>query len=540
MAPPRGAAGSGLMSAQGGMLIGVDLGTTGLKAALYSADGAPLVERTAPTPLRWHGTGRVDQDPDAFYGAATATIAECVRSAGAEPGAVEAVAICGQMAGTMGVDAAFEPTTPYDSWLDLRCAEEVDWLERELGDSLVETSGCPAMVNHAPKIVWWRRHEPAAFDRTVAWIPPGSYVAGRLAGLRGDEAFIDTTYLHFTGLADLRAGTWSDRLTEALEVPAERLPRIVEPTELIGRLTPEAAEACGLPAGTPLAAGLGDTAAGTLGAGVVRAGQLLDLAGTASVLAGSVAEFRPDVGARTLITMRGAVPGQWVSLAYLSGGSLLGWLAGLLLGDDYVERDAAGDAVASPEGLERLAADAASVPAGADGLLFLPYLDGRILPNEPAMRGAWLGLHRRHGRAHLSRAVLEGVAFAYRRYLELLTDLHPGLTFAGARVAGGGARSATWNQLKASALGVRYTRLQRSELSCWGAALVAGAAVGAFDDLAAAAEAAAPEAGAVEPVAEDHATYVRLHAVHRAFEDAVAEPSRELERLLRDLQEVLA
>jgi xylulokinase len=413
----------------------------------------------------------------------------------------------------------------------------VDWLERELGDTLVETSGCPAMVNHAPKIIWWRRHEPAVFDRTVAWIPPGSYVAGRLAGLRGDEAFIDTTYLHFTGLADQRAGTWSDHLTEVLEVPADRLPRIVEPTEVIGRLTAEAAAACGLRAGTPVAAGLGDTAGGTLGAGVVRPGQLLDSAGTASVLAGSVAEFRPDVGARTLITMRGAVPGQWVSLAYLSGGPLLGWLAGLLYGDEYVERDAAGDAVASPQGLERLAAAAASVPAGADGLLFLPYLDGRILPSEPAMRGAWLGLQRRHARAHFSRAVLEGVAFAYRRYLNRLTELHSELTFAEARVAGGGARSATWNQLKASALGVRYTRLQRSELSCWGAALVAGAAVGTFDELAAAAEAAAPEAGVVEPVAEDHATYGRLHELHRAFEDAVAAPSRALDRLLPELQQ---
>ena len=180
------------------------------------------------------------------------------------------------------------------------------------------------------------------------------------------------------------------------------------------------------------------------------------------------------------------------------------------------------------------------MPAGADGLLFLPYLDGRILPSEPAMRGTWLGLHRRHGRAHLARAVLEGVAFAYRGYLELLAELHGDLDFAEARVAGGGARSATWNQLKASALGVRYTRLQRSELSCWGAALVAGAAVGVFDDLASAAEAGAPHAGVVEPVAADYETYVRLHAVHRAFEAAVAEPSRALDQLLTDSQEVPA
>jgi xylulokinase len=522
-----------------GMLVGVDLGTTGVKTALYARDGETLAERTAPTPLRWHGTGRVDQDPEAFYRAATTTIAACLRSAHADARDVSAVAICGQMAGTMGVDADFRPTTPYDSWLDLRCAGEVAWLERELGATLTEICGCPPMVNHLPKILWWKRHDPDTFERTVAWIPPGSYVAGRMAGISGEEAFIDATYLHFAGLADQRAGTWSERLLEAVDVPAASLPRIVEPTDLIGEVTPEAAADSGLAAGTPIAAGLGDTAAGTLGAGLVRPGRLLDIAGTAAILAGSVAEFRPDVDERTLITMRGAVPGQWVSLAYLSGGPLLGWLAGLLLGDEFVEHDPGGDAVASPAGLERLAAAAASVPAGSEGLLFLPYLDGRILPSEPSMRGAWLGLHRRHGRGHLARAVLEGVALEYRRYLDVLTGLHPDLAFSQTRVAGGGARSAVWCGLKASVLGVPYARMDRGELSCWGAALVAGAAVGVFDDLATAADAAAPHAGLIEPVAADHAVYGRLREVHRAFEDAVVEPYRALDLVLEPDAEVL-
>jgi xylulokinase len=396
------------------------------------------------------------------------------------------------------------------------------------------------MVNHLPKILWWKRHEPATFGRTVAWIPPGSYVAGRLVGLSGERAFVDATYLHFTGLADQRAGTWSERLLEALAVPRSSLPRIAEPTELIGELTGAAAADCGLAPGTPVAAGLGDTAAGTLGAGVVSPGRLLDLAGTAAVLAGSVAEFRPDVEERTLITMRSAVPGRWVSLAYLSGGPLLGWLAGLFLGDEFVEQDPGGDAVASAAGIDQLASAAAAVPAGAEGLLFLPYLDGRILPSEPAMRGAWLGLHRRHGRAHLTRAVLEGVAFEYRRYLDVLRGLHPDLEFADARVGGGGARSMLWCALKASALGVSYARLQRAELSCWGAALVAGAAVGVFEDLAAAAEAAAPHGDLIEPGAADHETYTRLYEVHRAFEDSVAAPFRALDRTLATGPEVPA
>ena len=514
------------------LLVGVDLGTTGTKTALFSSDGATLAEATAATPLHWHGTGKVDQDPEDFYRAATATIAQCVRDAGVDPRAIRAVGVCGQMAGTLGVDRHLRPTTPYDSWLDLRCAGEVERLEREHGDALVEIGGSPAMVNHGAKISWWRRNEDETFARTVAWIPPGSYVAARLAGLSGDDAFIDSTYLHFTNLADQRAGAWSQTLTAALEVPPERLARIVEPTAVIGELTAPAAAESGLSPGTPVAAGLGDTAAGTLGAGVVQPGQLLDIAGTASILAASVGEFRPDVEHRTLITMRGAVPGQWVSLAYLSGGPLLGWLANLLLGEEHVERDASGDAVASAAALELLAAEAATAPAGCDWLLFLPFLDGRLLPSEPGLRGTWLGLHRRHGRAHLARAVLEGVALEYVRYLEVLAALHPDQRFAHARVAGGGARSELWNALKASALGVPYVRLPRRELSCWGAALVAGAAVGIYGDLAAAAAAATPAGEIVEPVERDHAVYRRLAAVQRELSDAVTGPCRSLQRVL--------
>jgi xylulokinase len=511
------------------MLVGVDLGTTGTRAALYAADGTALAERTAAMPLRWSGPGRVDQDPEDFYRAAAATIAGCVADAGAAAGDVAGLAVAGQMAGTLGVGADFTPTTPYDSWLDTRCSEQVARLDRVLGDELVRTGGCPPMVNHAPKILWWQEHEPATFARTVAWIPPGGYVAGRMAGLRGGDAFVDSTYLHFTGFADQRAGTWSEALAGAVGVPLGRLPRIVAPAEVIGGLTRAAAADCGLRPGTPIAAGLGDTAAGALGAGVVRPGQLLDLAGTAAVLAASVADFRPDVAERTLITMRGAVPGQWISLAYLSGGALVGWLAGLLLGDEFVERDAGGDAVATADGLERLAAAAASVPAGSDRLLFLPYLDGRVLPSAPAMRGTWLGLHRRHGRAHLTRAVLEGVALEYMRYLGVLAALHPDVALTEARVAGGGARSAVWNQLKASALGVPYVRLGREDLSCWGSALVAGVAVGAVDDLAAAAAAGAPRTASWAPEPADRAVYARLQAAQRGFADALAEPFRALE-----------
>jgi xylulokinase len=508
------------------LLVGVDLGTTGTKTAVYNSDGKPLAEANAEVPLRWQGPGRVDQDPDDFYRSTVSTISRCLEQAGVDAGQVVALGITGQMAGVLGLSADWKPSTPYDSWLDLRCSEDVEWLERELGDDLVEKTGCPPMIDHAPKMRWWRRERPEVFAATEKWIMPGGYVAGKIAGLDPCDAFIDSTYLHFMGLAEARGGEWSGELAGAIGIPTDKLPRIVEPSTVIGHVSAEAAADCGLMEGTPVAAGLGDTAAGALGAGLVRSGQLLDVAGTAAVLAASTDEFRPDVRERTLIAMRGAIPGQWIPLSYLSGGSLLGWLREALA--------PAGEEAYEPD-FDELTAEAREVRAGAEGLLFVPHLDGRLLPNDPAMRGAWVGLHRHQRRPHLVRAVLEGVAYEYANYLQVLLELYPGLSFDETRVIGGGAHSDTWNGIKASVLGVPYVRLDREEFSCWGAALVAGHAVGLFDDLASAAERSTPERDRFEPDPEDHAAYQPLAQLYRDLLSALAGPSHRLVRLASEV-----
>lgn len=509
------------------LLIGVDLGTTGTKTAVYDSDGKPLAEANAEVPLRWQGPGRVDQDPDDFYRSTLSTISRCLERTGVDAEHVVALGITGQMAGVLGLGADWKPSTPYDSWLDLRCSEDVDWLEHELGNAFVEKTGCPPMVDHAPKMRWWRRERPEAFAATEKWIMPGGYVAGKIAGLEPGDAFIDSTYLHFTGLAEARGGVWSDELAEEIGILTDKLPRIVEPSTVIGHVSAEAAADCGLIEGTPVAAGLGDTAAGALGAGLVRSGQLLDVAGTAAVLAASTDEFRPDVQERTLIAMRGAIPGQWIPLSYLSGGSLLGWLREALA--------PAGEEVYEPD-FDELTAEAREVRAGAEGLLFVPHLDGRLLPNDPAMRGAWVGLHRHQRRPHLVRAVLEGVAYEYANYLQVLLALYPGLSFDETRVIGGGAHSDTWNGIKASVLGVPYVRLDREEFSCWGAALVAGHAVGLFDDLAGAAESSTLARDRFEPDPEDHAAYQPLAQLYRDLLAALAGPSHRLVRLASEMQ----
>ena len=312
----------------GPLFVGVDVGTQSAKAAVFELSGVCLGEAAVPLALHRRGADEVEQEPEDFYLAATAVIASCASASG-RPGDVAGIAVAGQMAGVLGVGADGRAVTPYDSWLDSRCRAEVEMIAARLGDRLVELSGCPSMVAHAPKISWWRRHRPDTYGQVARFVVPGAFVAGRLCDLDATGAYIDTTYLHFSGLADTAHATWSPELATGSEVELDKLPRILAPTDMVGHLSAVAARDCGLPPGTPVAAGLGDTAAGAMGAGIVAPGQLLDTAGTASVLALSTTAFRPDLSG-TLVQMRGAVPGQWLALAYLAGGDLLRWLPEVL------------------------------------------------------------------------------------------------------------------------------------------------------------------------------------------------------------------
>jgi xylulokinase len=463
------------------LVIGIDLGTQSAKAGVFGTDGTTLAHSTAPMPLHRRGPDECYQEPEDFYRVATSTVASCMAQSGARSSDVVGIGIAGQMAGILGIAADGSAVTPYDSWLDSRCHRETADLGQILGSRLIELTGCPPMVAHAPKMLWWRRARPEVYAKVAKFVVPSAFVAGRLCTLPAADAYIDLTHLHFTGLVDAARAVWSDELIAATGLERARLPHIVAPVDPIGTLTAAAAQDCGLRAGTLVAAGLGDTAAGALGAGVVQPGQLFDTAGTASVLGVSTREFRPDPSG-TLVAMRGAVPGQWISLSYLAGGDLLRWLPRVL-----------GDAP-----LELLLKEAEAAP-GADGLVFMPHLGGRILPASPLARGAWVGLEFSQTRGDLTRAVLESVAFEYAGFLERAQELMPELRPHEVRVMGGGSQNTFWSRLKASALGLPYVRLRRDSFSCWGAALTAAVAAGAVDDLAEAAAISDDEVERLQP-----------------------------------------
>lgn len=486
-------------------LIGVDLGTSGTKAALFDASGRLIADAFAETPLHYPKPGWVEQDPEDFYRGALETIRTCLEKAKIEPGKVAALAFSGQMAGICSIDAAWQTPTRYDSWLDSRCAPYMQAM-RAHQQRIIELTGGYPTYSHGPKILWWLREQPEAARRIAKFVMPAAYVAGRLAGLKADDAFIDTSYLHFTCLSDTAAARWSDELCEHFGVPQDKLPRIVRPWEIIGHLTPEAAHATGLLAGTPIAAGAGDTVAGMLGAGLVEPGMALDVAGTASVFAICLDAFKPDTTAQTLFTGKLMLDELYFAYAYINGGGLnLRWFRDTWQGKSY----------------QALEAEAAAAPPGSDGLFFLPHLGGRVCPNDPAQRGLWSGFSWSHGKGHFYRALLEGVAYEYAHYLRIEQALFPELAFQEVRVIGGGAASPLWNQIKADVLALPYITLSQQECTVLGAALIAGRAAGIFGDLKEAARRCNQATGRTEPREALHACYrLRVDAYLELLERA--------------------
>jgi xylulokinase len=449
----------------------------------------------------------VEQDNQDFYTSAAASVRACIQQSGVAAREVAAIAFDSQMAGVGMVDDDFQPVARFDSWLDMRCQPYIELMDREAGERVTQLTGCPPTCDHGPKMLWWQHEQPREYQRTAKFLMPSGYVAGRMAGLRADQAFIDYTFIHFSGFSDARQGRWSPELCQKFGLDMGKLPSIVEPWRVIGEVSEAAAADFGLAAGIPIAAGAGDSAANALGAGIVRPGMVFDVAGTAAVLAGCTDQFVADTRNRALLTMRSVIPGLWNPLAYVGGGGLaLRWFRDQFYNARQGQTQAPGEADYSS-----MIEQAASVAPGADGLFFSPHLGGRICPSSPAMRGAWIGVAWSHQQAHFFRAVLESIAYEYAYYLRILRDLLPALTLIEARAVGGGARSPIWNQIKADVLGVTYQRLQGNEFGTWGAAMIAGKAAGMIDDLAAHAEATAVTAGPpARPDAARHEVYQPL------------------------------
>ena len=451
-------------------LIGIDIGTQGVKAAVYSAEGECLSEAFEPSKPKLD-SGGVEEDPEYQLASSCRVVRQCLAGRGIRE--VRAVAIAGQMAGVIGLGEDGRAVTPYDSWLDTRCAAQIPRLHSQAGDRVLRATGNGPSFNHGPKILWWKEERPSDYARIAKFVQPGGYVAMRLCGLRAADAFIDTSYLHFSGFADNRNKCWDAALCQQFDVALEKLPRIVEPNACVGRLTTEMSAACGLSAATMVIAGCGDTAASFLSCGATAPGICVDVAGTASVFAATTDAFTPDVHGGTLGCGQSATPGLWHPYAYINGGGLnLEWFRR--------ELATVGRGTATFDELNALAA---TVRPSSSLPMFVPHLGGRVSPGWPMLRGAWAGLTWDHTRAELFFVLLESVALEYALYQHALRRLLPGATFTELRITGGGEKSEVWNQIKADVLQTPIVQIARGGGAPMGAAMLAGIGAGVLPPL---------------------------------------------------------
>lgn len=457
-------------------VIGVDIGTQGTKAAVFLTDGRCIAEAFVPSRLLKDGPGIVREDPEEQVASVAGAIRECLDALDGRADEVAAIAFDGQMAGIVGIGRDGRNVTPYDSWLDTQCKAQIEQMNVEAGSEILLSTGTVPSFNHGPKILWWKQEHPDVYARISSFVQPAAYAAMRLCGMKAEESFIDHTYLHFSGFADNSAGTWNRSLLSRFGVSVEKLPRILSPSEIVGRIDRHAAAVSGLREGTPVAAGCGDTAASFLASGANEIGKCVDVAGTASVFAGTTGAYRIDEVSRSVACSRSVVPGLWHPYAYVNGGGMnLEWFRSIIGG---VSSGSDSDAPS----LEELDRGAARLPLRHDDPIFVPHLGGRVMPNDSSLRGGWIGLNWTHGREHLYRAMLESIALEYGSYLRVMRSVFPEVEFSELRATGGGSTSAFWNRMKATVCRMPVGTVAESKGSPAGAAMVAGVAVALFPD----------------------------------------------------------
>ncbi|MCO6452255.1 MAG: xylulose kinase [Caldilineales bacterium] len=497
-------------------LIGVDLGTSVVKTTLFDINGLAIVDATRDARLSQPSPGIAEQSGDEFYAAALDAIAEVVERSGIVPSAVAAIAFDGQMAGAIGIDRDWNAITPwYPSALDARYQPYVNTMVERGGERVVALNGSLPFMG--PRMLWWQETAPELYARIDKVLIIANFVAGRMAGLQAADAFIDPSYLTWIGVSDTANRAWSAELAETCGISLEKLPRIVPSTSIIGHLSAEAARHCGLSEGVPLVAGAGDQVAGALGAGLVDEGQLVEVAGTFPVLATSLNRYFSDTQHGMLQPLAGPLaPDHWYPMMYISGGGLTHrWFVDKFADEVKAEAMARG---VSPYHL--LDEQAAAVPPGAEGLLFIPHLVGRACPNDPDIRGAWLGFTWTHERRHFYRSLLESIVYDYAQALNVVREYLPDTEFSEVRIIGGGAKSSFWNQLKADVLGLPYVLLPRQDVAALGTAIMGGHAVGIFPDMAEAARRFAPPGQRIEPRPHIHERYRPYVAAYQAaFDD---------------------
>ena len=510
-----------------GILIGVDVGTSGLKAiAVDAGSGQVLASATHAYPLSTPHPGWAEQDPADFAGALALGLRSIAAALGKQARDVRAIGLTGQMHTAVLLDEARLPVRPAILWCDTRTSAECEAIRAKLGDEgLRRTTGNRALEGFTlSKLLWLRAHEPEVFARVDKVLMPKDHAGYLLTGELGADVSDASGTLAF----DPAARAWSAEVLGAFGLPASLFPEVGDSPSVLGPLTLAMAEEVGLPAGIPVARGAADNAAGAVGLGVVRPGRAMASIGTSGVVLAHTKGYLVEPSMR-LHSFCHAVPGQYYAMGVmLSAGGALRWYRDVLSDGEKIAAELGG-----VDPYEIITDSASTARAGGRGLIFLPYLMGERTPYADAgARGALVGLTARTTKADISRAVLEGITFGLCDSLDLIREIDPGGAGVGEiRLTGGGARSRFWRQMMADVFDAPVALTTSTEGPAFGAAILGGVAAGAFASVEEAADALVHVTSRVTPEPVAAARYRDIHAVYRGLYGDLRERFRELGRL---------
>lgn len=450
-------------------VLSIDLGTQGVKTAVLDYEGTVLAQGFEKNVFCSEEEGEISIRPEDLMNAVRNTTRAVLSSNGELASRIACVSVVGMMAGIIGIDDEWNPVTRYDTGLDKRCEDAIREMQQIGEKEIIRICGCPVIDAMGAKMYWWKTRRREVFSKVSKFIPVTSYVSGYIGALKASEAYVDYTHIHLTCFADVVKCQWSHELLTLFQFPEEVLPVIVSPFEVIGETSAVWERETGLPAGIPLIAGCGDTAASALGAGLVKKNMLLDVAGTASCILACTDQYMPDTEKKIIMYPKSVIPGLWTPFGFVLGGETLSWYFNQVNYDGSYT-------------FEKLSNEAEE--SDKDDLVFLPYFAGRICPSDSCYSGGWFGLKFSHTRADLFRSIMVSIAFEYRLYLERIRELADALDVRQLITSAGGARSEAFCRIKADVLQLPVTVLKQKDTSHKASVIMASYARGIIDDMA--------------------------------------------------------
>lgn len=482
--------------------LGIDVGTGGSRAVLIDESGLIVASATVEhIPFATPAIGWAEQNPKDWWRASAEAIRRILTNE--NPEEIAAIGLSGQMHGAVLLDKNDKVLRPAIIWCDQRTEKQCDELTKKIGSKkLIELVSNPALTNFTlPKMLWVRENEPDIWKQVKTVLLPKDYVRFCLTG----EKATDVADGSGTLLLDVQNRKWSNELLSLIEMGEDILPELYESPEITGEVSAKCAEETGLKTGTPVVAGAGDNAAGAIGMGIVEVGAVGVTIGTSGVV--FAVTDSPSIDLRGRIhTLCHAIPGRWhVTGVTQAAGLSLSWFR-----DNFAEN----------ESFDELVEDAEHIPAGSDGVLWTPYLMGERTPHiDPAARATLTGLAAKHTKAHVIRAILEGVAFSLRDSLEIYKEL--GIPLNSIRLGGGGAKSAIWRQIQADIFGQTVETIEAEEGAAYGAALLAGVGAGNWKTVEQACHLTIKIKQKIEPSGDDMDLYNKHYQIFKNIYSAI-------------------